>query len=270
MSSSNALWTLTFVLHFSAVCPLAASPAAKGPTVIGQKDVPYTITASGSYVLGSNLVVTDPDVTPIFIAASDVTLDLAGFSIQGPDVGGGDAAAINTDVRNNLAVRNGSVRGFHSPSLACVHLPGSNNRVEAVRVESCSLQAIFVGRGSRVEGCQVSSALSGIGADDGSIISGNTLVNIGHIAIGAQGNGGLTVIGNNCRESSTCIQASTDGNRIESNVLTESGVGLDLTGGADNYFARNFLKGNASAVVGAGDDLDGGAIDPALSNVILP
>ena len=271
MSSIKRLLILSLTVA-SILSAAPASAAPKGPTIILQKHVPYTITSPGSYVLGSNLIVTDPNVTAIFIAGNDVTLDLAGFSIQGPEVGeggGSDASAIDT-LGTNVAVRNGSVRGFDSSSLACVNLPGLNNRVESVRVENCSLVGIFVGIAGHVEHCQVSSAGSGIGADHGSIVSANTLFNIAGAAIGAQGDGGVMVIGNNCRESGVCIRTTSDGNRIESNVLTASGVGLDLTVGADNYFARNFLQGNTTAVLGAADDRDGGTVDPALSNIIIP
>jgi parallel beta-helix repeat protein len=60
------------------------------------------------------------------------------------------------------------------------------------------------------------------------------------------------------------------GNRIERNSITASGVGIDLSGSTDSYFAANLLQGNGVAFVGELDDTDGGAVDPALANVVLP
>ena len=257
LSYKTAQLLILLVAAASMAAAGAKPKSGKGPTILRQKDVPIVIAAPGSYQLGSNLNVSDPTVTATFVTADNVTIDLAGFTIEGPQAGTG--SGINTDVQNNVVVRNGVVRGFFD----CVHLPGYNNRVENVRAEVCDQQAIFAGQSSVITGYQVSFSVSGISADHGSIIDKNTLFNNSNIAIGAGGDGGVTVVGNNCRENGTCIRASTNGNRIEDNLITDNGTGLDL-GGSDNFFARNFLYGNTMALVGEENDIDGG------SNVIAP
>ncbi len=49
---------------------------------------PVTISESGSYRLGSNLIVPDADTTAIDITAGNVVVDLNGFSILGPGTPG--------------------------------------------------------------------------------------------------------------------------------------------------------------------------------------
>ena len=49
---------------------------------------PIVINKAGSYVLTSNLVVTDPATNAITIEVNDVTLDLKGHTIQGPNASG--------------------------------------------------------------------------------------------------------------------------------------------------------------------------------------
>src|SRR5262249_22472005 len=73
--------------------------AEDGLTLIDQKAVmagkvtagdapgfPVTISQPGSYRLSGNLVVPDPGTTAVEITADNVTLDLNGFAIMGPNV----------------------------------------------------------------------------------------------------------------------------------------------------------------------------------------
>jgi hypothetical protein len=55
-------------------------------TVMSAGGFPYTISSPGSYRLSGNLVVPDANTTAIKITASNVTIDLNGFSILGPTV----------------------------------------------------------------------------------------------------------------------------------------------------------------------------------------
>ncbi len=103
---------------------------ADGQTLINQATVtaaggfPYTISQSGSYKLSGNLV--NPVFTNgIVIAASNVTLDLNGFTISCT----GAPANFETIVYgitaqssglSGITIRNGSIRGFWSPIGAAV------------------------------------------------------------------------------------------------------------------------------------------------------
>ena len=60
--------------------------AASGATPGDAPGFPVTIAQPGSYRLISNLVVPDGGTTAIEITADNVTLDLNGFAIKGPNV----------------------------------------------------------------------------------------------------------------------------------------------------------------------------------------
>jgi hypothetical protein len=86
---------------------------------------PITISQAGSYVLTSNLVVTDPNVNAIEITTNDVTLDLNGHMIQGPHTGspwGGTGNGIYAENRYNISVKNGKLWGFGGSGI---HLSSS-------------------------------------------------------------------------------------------------------------------------------------------------
>lgn len=69
--------------------------------------LPFTISQSGSYYLTRNL---DGSAGGIDITASDVTLDLMGFTIDG----GGlvEDSGVNLQGQSNVTVRNGVIKGF--------------------------------------------------------------------------------------------------------------------------------------------------------------
>jgi len=92
---------------------------------------PVEITQPGTYRLSSNLTVPDADTTAILIFARDVTLDLNGFSIIGPNTchldqvpAGpvtcdfqGRGVGISSDFANNTSVFNGTIRGMGSDAI---------------------------------------------------------------------------------------------------------------------------------------------------------
>ena len=78
-------------------------------SILAAGGYPFTIAASGSYVLTGNLTPAGGSGA-IIVTAPDVTLDLNGFQILGA---GGAAEGIFSDVpAQGLTVRNGSVIGF--------------------------------------------------------------------------------------------------------------------------------------------------------------
>jgi hypothetical protein len=245
--------------------------------------VPITITKAGSYVLGGNLKVTDPTIDAIRVAASNVTIDLNGFTIEGPPKGPtSHGAAIQTVAGGgwNVVVKNGVVRGFFIAEAACIHLGGGGgHRVEDVRVYECGGIGIYVD--GVVTRCDVSASGSGIGVGAGGSVTDNVLHSITYLGIhtntpGISNNGvksgGVTILRNTFYAqdpASICIW-SLGANRIEGNTCHGGWQGLVLTDGA-NYYAGNLIIGAVEPVVdGGGYNIDGGTIDPALSNVIVP
>lgn len=258
---------------FFALAPAPPLPAQGfGPVQIFQRNIPLVISEPGSYILVETLTVSAPAVTAILVDADNVTIDLAGFQIVGPGKGSGSGLGIDTTIRSNVVVKNGTVSSFGS---VCVHLPGSNNRAQQLTVRSCGGDGIFVGRGSMVTQCQIEGSFSGVNTDDGSVVSHNTLYSIDNIGIFTSGDapgpaGGVEVVHNNVRLAAIGIRVKGSGSRIDNNAVSLADVGIDLSLGSSNYFARNVLHGNAVTFDGEGDDVDGASIDPALSNVVLP
>jgi len=123
---------------------------------------PVTISEPGSYRLTSNLVVSNA-VTVIEVTASDVTLDLAGFSIIGPNQcsgtpvactiqGGGSigikAVADTGPSPDNVRVRNGTVRGMGGHGI---RMMGNGTVVERVHAVSNGGPGIVVGMGHIID-----------------------------------------------------------------------------------------------------------------------
>lgn len=136
---------------------------------------PVTISESGSYRLGSDLIVPDGNTTAIDITVANVNLDLNGFSILSP--GGGGANGVRTQIppaapAGNVTVKNGAVRGFGGAGL---------DLIRSCRVEG--VIALFNGTGIRVSiGCAVVNSTAnvngtGISAGSGSTVIGNTVKN---------------------------------------------------------------------------------------------
>ena len=86
---------------------------------------PITITNSGSYILTSNLVSSSTTINIIEVNANNVTIDLNGFSIIGPQTctGGGGTlncplttmtakGVVSPTINYNTVVKNGIVAGF--------------------------------------------------------------------------------------------------------------------------------------------------------------
>jgi hypothetical protein len=107
---------------------------------------------SGSYYLTGNIKVSK--ATGIKVAASDVTIDLNGFSVQRTANSGGNGIRIE-DNASGCVVKNGSIRGFESGVRAKGENPilsgAAAGRVHHMTVTSCSLFGILVGSDWEIE-----------------------------------------------------------------------------------------------------------------------
>ena len=166
------------VLWLSAVAALShALYAIDGITLIDEKAAssgkvtagdapgfPVTISQPGSYRLTSNLLVPDSATTAIEITANDVSLDLNGFSIVGPNVctpnptrctySGGTGIGVmavgppGVVSPANVHVFNGTVRGMGGHGIRML---GDGTVVERVRSVSNGGPGIVVGLGSIID-----------------------------------------------------------------------------------------------------------------------
>ena len=104
--------------HFSSgVIEINQHKAKRGRvTRSDRKGFPVTLDKSGSYKLTSNLTLGDAYVNAIEITAANVTLDMNGFSIIGPEMGSG--IGISAVDQSNVNVKNGTVSGMGSHGIA--------------------------------------------------------------------------------------------------------------------------------------------------------
>jgi len=183
---------LALALLGALVAPAFAGPpgggsASSGPVLIDQAKAeaggvtsgdaagfPVTIAQPGSYRLMSNLTVADANVSAIQITTDGVTLDLNGYTLQGPVVctegspasincapGSASGSGIYAYARNDVAVRNGNIRGFGVGVTA-----GQFGRYEQLNV-------------SHIRGSGISSS--------NNLLAGNTLRVIGGDGIAGYG-----------------------------------------------------------------------------------
>ncbi len=97
-------------LFFAILAIASFSADSFGQTMINS--VPYTISAPGNYVLGSNLTYSSAAGAAITILSSNVTLDLAGHYLYFP---GTPTSNVGVYVHNagNVIIQNGIIAVFH-------------------------------------------------------------------------------------------------------------------------------------------------------------
>ncbi len=203
----------------------------------------FTISESGAYYLTGNR---RGGLTGIQVDANDVTIDLMGFSLIGPESGIGHAG-IRMQDRYNVEIRNGTVQGFWagikegggagqghkvinvragSNMTDGISLFGSNHHVKDCTAsgngaEATTIRGIYAGKGSTVTGNMVYSNgtsatgnVHGIFTANGCTVTGNTIHDNGH---SAQGN----VHGIECGDGSTIIGNTAYYNGVEVNNSVE-------------------------------------------------
>ncbi len=123
-------------------------------------EFPIVIEAPGFYMLTSDLTTDDATKTLVEIRSQNVTLDLRGFTIGGPNNCTGEGIDCENESlaghgvwsnQRNVVVRNGTVRGF---GYGGVVLTGHVSRVERIRAEHNFRVGISLGSGGTVEDSQ--------------------------------------------------------------------------------------------------------------------
>jgi hypothetical protein len=113
-----------------AVLPLALFGASGTAIPGGNQAAPYIINKSGAYYLAANRVMTTKGQAAIQIDASDVTLDLNGYTLSYADIeGAGYGITVTT---SNVEIRNGSV--ITVPYAAISASGGTGVRIIDVRL----------------------------------------------------------------------------------------------------------------------------------------
>ena len=191
---------------------------------IHASDLPLTITEPNSYYLAETINFEPNNINAITIEANDVTIDLMGYTLKGPDSGNGCGIYMNG--RSNVEVRNGTVRDFGSNGIhEASSSNGKEHRVISVRALSNGWGGIRIfGYGHLVKDCTAAhNTYHGISLSYGCTVTGSTAysnqndgINLGH---------GCTVTGNT--------------------AYGNNGYGIGVTQG-DNLIDENTAYGNTS------------------------
>jgi hypothetical protein len=200
------------LVRLSFVAALTLAGAAQAQTLLGGNNrlsFPFFINQPGSYKLAGPIVV-PAGLSGFVIAANDVTLDLNGYTVQGPNKcspspGGPGVVCTLADATlpgiqvtaagGSVVVRNGTVRGFAGDG---VYL-GAGSRAEALTVTENAGLGLYVGSGSVAQGIVSRfNRRSGLYAS-GSVVSDVTADRNGEAGVGLHGTAllrGATLINN--------------------------------------------------------------------------
>lgn len=219
---------------------------------------PVSINAAGSYRLTSNLTVSAAGVQGIRLFVDDVSIDLNGFTIQGPVVCSGLGSAIscspagvapgiNGQSRDRILVRNGRVRGFGSTGIDV----GQRSRVMDVLVESNDGPGVSAGQYSILSGITArQNDGPGIFARSGSVLDRCVAVSNG--GTGIVGGQGSSLVGLVSRDNgATGIEAGSLGVLRDASVQTNEAIGVNL--GSGSVLSDTVIRSNGDdGILGAG------------------
>ena len=193
--------------------------------------LPYTITNSGSYYLAGNL----SGVSGISVQANNVSLDLAGFALNGL-AGSGAGIQVSAGVKN-LSVVNGSIQGWTGDGIAAAS--ASACRFEQLRILDNGGAGLRSGASALVTGCTIlNNGGDGLVAAAASRLNGNTLGN------------------NGTNTTSAGLRVSGSGSRVEANhVIGGAGKGFAIDS-AGNLIVRNSANNTGASpyTIVAGND----------------
>jgi parallel beta-helix repeat protein len=250
---------LSAAIFFAAaavLCFAASAGAVDGTIEINQAKVtaaggfPYVIsTANTSYRLTGSLTVPASTVA-INDSASNVTIDLNGFSITGPGTTSGAPNGINAQ-QVGVTVENGTISGF-GLGVAI----GNNGIIRNVHADANAF-GISAGSNGVIEGCTANNSTSvsgfGIYCSAACTISGNT-VNGNLEGIECAGSG--CVIFNNTADNTKAdgIVCSGSGCLVSGNTAFNNAIGIFMSDATTGY-GGNVMDSNSTANHSGGTSL---------------
>ncbi len=212
--------------------------------------VPYTITTSGHYYFTGDLTSATSGIT---VSASNVTIDLMGYSLIGPANGSDDGINIDNE-ETNVEIRNGTVRNFdlgiHTYNMS-THTGG--HRIINIRAVSNGNVGIDMSNGKNIliKDCTAgNNGDRGIKAGYGCTITGNVVHNnAGQGIYGASGN---TITGNTSYENGSSGIGAANGNTITGNTAYDNVHTGITTGGGCTITGNTTYKNGTSGITTTG------------------
>ncbi|MHC4463985.1 MAG: NosD domain-containing protein [Planctomycetota bacterium] len=226
-------------------------PGPPGPTMKTLDEVEPRIPIPASPTPTSTFVVSEPGSyyltgdrhasgTGIRIDANDVTIDLMGYALIGPDTFGSDGIAMEDvlfeGTRRNVEIRNGTVRDF---SKGINSLGGTGLRVVNVRLVSNGYGVRLWGSGHLVKDCTaIDNGDDGIRVANDCIVTGN-VINGNGSALTTEGVG-CTITGNTAFGNMGGFWV--DRCTVTGNTLVQNWTGINAN---QSIVSGNTLIGNA-------------------------
>lgn len=246
---------------------------------------PILITERGSYVLTSNLDLSALSIRDaFFVVASDVSIDLNGFTILGPVTcsgnppdedlvcSGSNSSFSGVDASGstgtNLTVRNGTVRGFAGSGVRCnkgcrvIDVTVEENAVAGINLASDGMARGCLARRNGGSGITANAGTRGVSIDasisaqngaegffvgDG-VVSGSVAKE--NRATGIFTNSATLVTGSVLHDNNGSGVRLNGGSAFDNVIRNNAGAGIEVAGGAHSPYARNLIKGNGSTVTG--------------------
>jgi len=188
---------------------------------IRASDLPLVITEPNSYYLVEDINFTNTANHAITINCNDVTIDLMGYTLKGPDSG------INSGIymygRTNVEIRNGTIRDFGLPAIyENSSTNSSSHRVVNIRALSNGFGIYLYGYGHLIKDCTAAeNGTDGIHAGSGCTVTGNTAYQNGSYGIYA--GTGCTVTGNTAYNNGTYGIYAGSGSTVTGNTANYNG-----------------------------------------------
>ena len=233
--------------HLSAVASLAllcaGAGSASAQTVINS--VPYTISAAGKYVLGSNLSNTSTTVPAITVNAPNVSLDLNGFYLSGAGNTASQNAIIYVANVANVSIRNGLVSNDGYGIYFNGDTNARNYTVENLTISRCYLDGLIF-----------------FNAAPGSLVRTNSFSNLGNSTASASvaseaiyTSGGVRVESNSVATVTATGdgQASTGIDAIDSDFIVRNTISNCTVGITGGKYQDNLTSGCTTPFTGGTD-----------------
>ena len=209
--------------------------------------IPFTITESGSYYLTMNLTAAAA-YNGITVSASDVTIDLNGFTLDGYSTG--NHGIIQGSGHSNLHVFNGTVKNWSYDGIQleeggivnqCVARGNGDDGIQIGNgsvVDGCIVTANYYGIYVINDNCRVAACTVNQNRGEGILIAGNT--NVVESCIANQNTTGIF------------LSHDSDCNQIEGNrTIGNSSTGIFLSDTAtSNFIVRNMSMKNGTPNTG--------------------
>lgn len=218
--------------------PVASTPGPEPRIAINVTNTPgdndatpstFKITQPGSYYLNCNLVA-ESGKDGIEIAASNVTIDLNGFTLSGVNSNSGIVAQ---QALRGLVIRNGVVslgftdRGIRLRGQTADQSP-TGSTIEDLTINSGVEAAIDVGASNRIVSVVIDGASSGIYAGSSNVIR-DCVIRVG--TTGMSVDGGSTIEGVTVRAGDTGISVGGRGTVVRACTVTEASIGISVSNG---------------------------------------